>query len=383
MHILIDDFKFTNKIKIIFVVVFLLLLSSSFISIYYLNNIKVFSEYTTAKYLKCMDLAYQLERSSLNEESLLSKSFLSSTPTYIFSLQQSHYDLKQAIDDLEQYAFDDSLKENIKLLKEHENDLNKMLQELWNSGSLERAKYESISSQYTFIKNTSADIVSYVSDSYDTARAKSIEIIIHSIIITTVLSTTFLIIFVICFIQMLRISKDIELRTILDPLTGLFNRRAFDNKLQQLCNQTNNKITFSLLMIDIDFFKKVNDTYGHQTGDKVLIDIANLLTMTVRSRDFVARYGGEEMTILLAYTDLDQAYLLAERLRKAVEDYIFVAVDGTKLHVTISMGVSQVNKEKPNCDIVGEADSALYDSKSNGRNQVTAYKIKNVMEVNP
>lgn len=132
----------------------------------------------------------------------------------------------------------------------------------------------------------------------------------------------------------------------------------------------------SVLMLDIDFFKKFNDTYGHECGDFVLISVANLIKNNLRESDIACRYGGEEFTVLLNNTAKAEAMLVAERIRKEIEKTDFV-YEGQHLHVTISLGVSVFDKEENLVnsanEFVKQADKALYESKQNGRNRVSFY----------
>ena len=133
----------------------------------------------------------------------------------------------------------------------------------------------------------------------------------------------------------------------------------------------------AVLMFDIDFFKKFNDTYGHECGDFVLINVANIIKSSLRDTDMESRYGGEEFTVLLDKTGKDDAILVAERIRKTIEEFDFVYKE-QHLHVTISGGVSvydaETNFVNSTNELVNQADKALYVSKSNGRNQVSYYE---------
>lgn len=133
----------------------------------------------------------------------------------------------------------------------------------------------------------------------------------------------------------------------------------------------------AILMFDIDFFKKFNDTYGHECGDYVLISVANIIKTNLRDVDVASRYGGEEFTVLLAETGKEEAMLVAERIRSKIEEHDFV-YEGQHLHVTISGGVSVFDLEhnpitSPK-NLVNQADMGLYMSKKNGRNQVTFFE---------
>lgn len=156
-----------------------------------------------------------------------------------------------------------------------------------------------------------------------------------------------------------------------DALTGLYNRGFWQGQLKdsfQLFKRYQNNCT--LLMFDIDHFKKVNDTYGHQAGDAVIQAVATASVNTVRSCDIVGRYGGEEFGILLPETDLEGGRLLAERLRQSVEA-LEVSYGDQVIPFTISIGVSQPNEHmKSEKEWLEASDSALYDAKEAGRNCV-------------
>lgn len=155
----------------------------------------------------------------------------------------------------------------------------------------------------------------------------------------------------------------------LDGLTGLPNRRSFDKRLAEEMQRTVClKHPTSLVIFDVDHFKQFNDTYGHLVGDDVLKQIAKILNQNLRMMDIPARFGGEEFAIILPHTNLDDAYLVAERLRKIIESQqLFVELN---LTITISLGVATAPEHgiTPN-QLTQAADEALYQAKNNGRNQ--------------
>ena len=169
---------------------------------------------------------------------------------------------------------------------------------------------------------------------------------------------------------------ELEQETITDPLTGIFNRRFLDRRLQEeLLRAKRHDLELSLMLLDIDHFKKVNDTWGHQNGDIVLKHLAQLLTDTLRQIDLVARYGGEEFVILVPHTAKKEASALAERLRRTVEQRpaLITTSEGIyhELRITVSIGISCLfSEEDAPCDILERADKALYQAKETGRNRV-------------
>ena len=161
----------------------------------------------------------------------------------------------------------------------------------------------------------------------------------------------------------------------LDALTNLNNRRQFETRLGQeisITKRQNNPLC--AMMVDIDFFKKVNDTYGHAAGDEVLRTVASIIKEHLRESDIPARYGGEEFAVLLPYTHLEEAKIVGERLRKAVEEALIKinqdTDDAKEIKVTISMGLAEYNRIETGEVLFERADKALYDAKKNGRNQV-------------
>ncbi len=159
-----------------------------------------------------------------------------------------------------------------------------------------------------------------------------------------------------------------------DSMTGLYNHRFFQEHMKlsiERAEQTKTK--FSLILIDIDFFKKFNDTYGHQAGDEVLRAVARKLKGTVRGSDVVARYGGEEMAVILDRANEEEALTVANKLVKAVAEEAYPIAEGVAKHVTISAGVSTYPTHglHPN-ELIEFSDQGLYRAKENGRNQVGA-----------
>ncbi len=169
--------------------------------------------------------------------------------------------------------------------------------------------------------------------------------------------------------------KETKLMAITDGLTELFNHRYFMKKLpEEVARARRYSHPLSLIMIDVDNFKLYNDTHGHPRGDEVLKLLAGLLEKSVRSIDIVARYGGEEFTIILSETGRDNAIIMAERIRKAVDEYSFPCEKtqpGGKL--TISLGVASLDVDADTASgdgLLKKADNLLYMAKGTGRNKV-------------
>ena len=155
-----------------------------------------------------------------------------------------------------------------------------------------------------------------------------------------------------------------------DVLTGLYNRR---HVLELLDHEKNRSSRgggiFCLAMLDIDHFKDVNDTYGHQAGDEVLKAVATTIKTTMRNTEFCARYGGEEFLIVLTQTGIDGAIIGAERVRANVEKILFPDIS-SDFKITVSIGLSEYKMREDVDDIIARADEALYLAKNGGRNRV-------------
>jgi diguanylate cyclase (GGDEF)-like protein len=172
------------------------------------------------------------------------------------------------------------------------------------------------------------------------------------------------------FIMMVcqRLFYDLKVAANTDVLTRLLNRRAMMHQLEIAMNQFyRSDRSFALILIDVDFFKRVNDVYGHDGGDMVLVHLAQILQTKMRQIDSASRWGGEEFLILLPDTALDQAHEIAERLRSYVE----TNPAPTNIQITISLGIAVIRQHGNSLEsLITAADHALYAAKRNGRNQV-------------
>lgn len=158
----------------------------------------------------------------------------------------------------------------------------------------------------------------------------------------------------------------------LDPLTDVLNRRSISAYLQKLHQQPNS--LYSIVLLDLDHFKNINDHFGHSMGDQVLIQVANCLTKHLRDQDMIGRFGGEEFILLLPHTTTTQAQNIAERCRVAIANLRFVAEDQQAFSVSASFGISSsLNADEPHL-IISQADQALYAVKAVGRNQVQIFE---------
>ena len=166
----------------------------------------------------------------------------------------------------------------------------------------------------------------------------------------------------------------------LDALTGFYNRRQLEDRLkQEVSNAKRQNSPLCGIMTDIDFFKGVNDTYGHAVGDLVLKTIAKIIRGQLREYDIAGRYGGEEFSILLPFTKIEEAQRVAERLRKLIENNeidiskVNPDSDTKKIKVTLSLGIYEMTQNDNGEDLLKKADKALYEAKNTGRNKVVIH----------
>jgi diguanylate cyclase (GGDEF)-like protein len=186
-----------------------------------------------------------------------------------------------------------------------------------------------------------------------------------------------------CFSQAIRNAlqhskmKDLAMR---DGLTGLFNRRIFDETLAQQAKSPNMR-PVSLLLFDIDNFKQVNDTFGHQSGDQVLKSFARILKESCRGHDLIARFGGEEFAIILSQTKAATAHAIAQRIRNRLAKTVFT-FGGRQIRITASIGLATCQKGDTifTANLVKQADQALYQAKRTGKNKVCMFPFDLLMD---
>ena len=171
---------------------------------------------------------------------------------------------------------------------------------------------------------------------------------------------------------------DLEHETLTDPLTGVYNRRFMEQRLaEEISKARRYCFQLSILLFDLDHFKRVNDEHGHQAGDRMLVEICSLVNEQLRDSDLLSRYGGEEFLVIAPNTGPAEAALLAERLRACIETDVFLkdheelTVQG--LPITISIGIANFDDNSDNADtLIGNADRNLYRAKHEGRNRVVS-----------
>ncbi|GAB3486814.1 sensor domain-containing diguanylate cyclase [Marinomonas epiphytica] len=205
---------------------------------------------------------------------------------------------------------------------------------------------------------------------YVTSHAMSIGILLEALILALIIAYRIRILE-----KLKRTQHQLQELASTDPLTKLFNRRAFKETVEQLMTQPkylNRPLCVAIM--DIDFFKKVNDTYGHHVGDEVIIKVAEELKLHCRLEDIPARYGGEEFVLFIPKTNIEEATAFIERIRQSIAEKAVTTEHGQTVHFTISIGLAELDRSKPDIDsAIIQADQALYQAKENGRNQCRIY----------
>jgi len=172
-------------------------------------------------------------------------------------------------------------------------------------------------------------------------------------------------------VELLAVNKALEKLSRLDTLTQIPNRFNLDTAMQIRYDMyQRHKKVFSVILIDIDYFKSVNDTFGHLVGDEVLKSVANLIGSNIRDTDFLGRWGGEEFMIICEETDSEGAYNLAEKIRLSIQNNEFNLIG----YKTISLGIAEIEENIAINDLIKKADDALFYAKNNGRNKTIEYK---------
>jgi len=168
--------------------------------------------------------------------------------------------------------------------------------------------------------------------------------------------------------KMLKMRKDLEFFLRRDELTGLYNRRGYQDKVENIKNSHG-----AILMCDIDYFKNINDTYGHDVGDFTIREVSKCICNNLRKDDIAVRWGGEEFFVYLSEVNMDDAYLVSEKLREYMENLTMEYDENIKINVTMSIGVAVINDRNTLEMAIRHADIAMYLSKEQGRNKSTKY----------
>lgn len=219
-------------------------------------------------------------------------------------------------------------------------------------------KPESVSATLIEVQDTRACLYLVHGQSFFPSRKKSADIVIQS--------------FENALTQILKI-RQLEMASSTDPLTGCYNRRAMNRILERSVDASRRyKRELSVIMLDVDHFKSINDTHGHLFGDSVLKSMVASVKKSIRKSDCIARYGGEEFVVILPETPLKGAVEIANRLKSMIGDLPFHDIGGKEIRVTASCGVASMNSGSDMDSLIGEADAMLYQAKNTGRNRVVS-----------
>jgi len=230
---------------------------------------------------------------------------------------------------------------------------------------------------YVPIYNLSGGIVGSFEIYQDTSRFRD-DVVRGVILAVSVLAFILLVVFFIAFKmvqittkELVLVQNELQRLASIDSLTSIYNRYFIFKQLNiEAARVLSGKGKFSIILLDLDLFKNINDRYGHQMGDEVLQKVAKIIQSDIREHDYVGRYGGEEFLVLLPNTDRYKAADIAERIRQSIEN-IIIKYDAQLIPISVSAGVSTLSASETNVDqLINRADKALYTAKKNGRNQV-------------
>tara|TARA_Y100000031_G_C8198223_1_gene374841 strand:- start:126 stop:890 length:765 start_codon:yes stop_codon:yes gene_type:complete len=196
-------------------------------------------------------------------------------------------------------------------------------------------------------------------------KVRGITKLFYLILILNTISAILVILLIFSYVR-----KKLEYESSHDPLTCLYNRRSYENVIEsEVARSKRYNLPMSLILFDIDYFKKINDKYGHKMGDKVLINLAKVIIESIRETDSVFRVGGEEFAIISPETKAEGAFKLAEKVRNRVENYSFETFN----KMTISLGVAEFYQDITKDNLYKQADQALYLAKNRGRNRTEVF----------
>lgn len=323
--------------------------------------------------------AGELEKLAANEQVILSKYFFSRDPLQINALAANENAFEKTLEDIKKLDLSDQEKQFLALLEKEYREakiLNtKIIESVEdNKSSLTPANieqnYRRSLIRLTQVHSYTNKLANNAYEKYEDKRLQSQIKLNFSLSLNIVASVILFVAALTFFRFMNRLLDILEIKGIKDGLTQLFNKAMLEEFLNMLIAKSKrNNVQFSLIVLDIDFFKKINDTHGHLAGDYILKGIAGILKSSIRLSDFPARFGGEEFAIVFPDTNLESSVKIAERIRIAVEATSF-EYEGQSIPVTISIGAAQWQKEFDSAKLFEAADEKLYEAKKSGRNKV-------------
>lgn len=337
------------------------------------------SKFLSTSSLPVIKLSGELQRIIANEQVLLSKYFFSKDPLQITALRSNETAFEKTLHDIKRLDLSNQEKQFVDLMEKEyieAKDLTTAIIESVedNKSSLSTGDIEQnyarslirLSKVYSYTNKLS----NHAYEKYETKRLQSLTNINFSLTLNIAASVILLVVALIFFRFMNKFLNILEIKGIKDGLTQLFNKTMLEEFLNILIAKSSRTNTpFSIIVMDIDFFKKVNDTYGHLAGDYILKGIAGVVKSSIRLSDFPARFGGEEFAVVFPETSLQSCIKVAERIRAAVQATQF-EYEGHSIPVTISIGGAQWENGFDSAKLFEKADEKLYEAKKTGRNRV-------------
>lgn len=222
------------------------------------------------------------------------------------------------------------------------------------------------------IKDINQENIGYI---FSATQSETLNAIYDESLQLTLVATLVMLVLIFLFIAIQRQRKFIARHALFDPLTGIYNRAIFADFAQKfVVRQERDKSSISVAVIDVDYFKSINDTYGHQVGDKVLIEVVNIISSLIRKADLFARFGGDEFVIMFPDTDIIVAKSILERVSQHVNQSKFTKVES----VSLSIGVHEKHVNETLEEAINNADKALYEAKNQGKNRIVESKLSNL-----
>ncbi len=371
--------SYTSNIKVGYILIIILMLMSLSYSIYSGEQQKNTGRFLSANSLPVIKLAGELQRIIANEQVLLSKYFFSRDPIQIYSLSNNETNFEKHLSDIKKLSLSQQEKQYVVLIEkeyfEAKNLNSSIIQSVENlkttltTAEMEQ-NYRRSLIRLTQVHSYANKLANIAYEKYETRRLQSLTSLNFSLTLN-IISSIILLVFALLFFRFMnKFLNILEVKGTKDGLTQLFNKSMLEEFLKvMVAKSKRGKSSLSLMVLDIDFFKKINDTYGHLAGDFILKEIAGIIKSSVRLSDFPARFGGEEFAVVLPDISLENCIKVAERIRSSVESASFIYENQT-ISVTISIGIALWQNDYDNETLFEKADGKLYEAKKSGRNRV-------------
>ncbi len=371
--------SYTSNIKIGYILIILLMLLSLSYSIYSGEQQKNTDRFLSTNSLPVIKLAGELQRIIANEQVLLSKYFFSRHSIQIYALTNNEASFEKHLLNIKKLSLSQQEKQYVELIEkeyfEAKNLTSSIIQSVENlKATLTTAEMEQNYSRslirLTQVHSFANKLANIAYEKYEARRLQSLTSLNFSLTLN-IISSIILLVFALLFFRFMnKFLNILEVKGTKDGLTQLFNKSMLEEFLKVMVDKSRRgKSCLTLMVLDIDFFKKINDTYGHLAGDYILKEIASIIKSSVRLSDFPARFGGEEFAVVLPDTSLENCIKVAERIRASVESASFF-YENHAISVTISIGIALWQNNYDTGILFEKADEKLYEAKESGRNRV-------------